>query len=168
MFRQINKATHPLFKVGLIVVLAVMGVNVQAQSKGSSAARADAHAAVQDAPLFREYKGVSIGVAATVVHQKLGEPKEPSDTQDFYTFSEHEMVQVFYDDAHKVKAFSVTFVGDQGDTPNCVSVLGVQGVPNTDGTIYKMVRYAQAGYWVSFNRIPGDSPITTITVQKLR
>jgi len=28
-------------------------------------------------------------------------------------------------------------------------------------------RYPEAGYWVSYNRIAGDKPIVTITVQKM-
>jgi hypothetical protein len=170
-----NNAAEPsprskilVIAAALIVMFLTSALITRAQNARPGAKQVQAHAAGLDAPLFHDYKGIQIGISATVVHEKLGAPKDPSDTQDYYIFSEHEMLQVFYDEAHTVMAFSVTFVGDKDDVPTCAAVLGSQLEPGADGNIYKMVRYAQAGYWVSYNRISGESPVTTITVQRLK
>ena len=39
--------------------------------------------------------------------------------------------------------------------------------PTPDGSMCQLNRYPEAGYWVSYNRIAGDKPIVTITVQKM-
>jgi hypothetical protein len=37
-----------------------------------------------------------------------------------------------------------------------------------DGSMYKLVRYEQLGFWVSYNRTASDSVvIVTITLQKI-
>jgi hypothetical protein len=37
-----------------------------------------------------------------------------------------------------------------------------------DGSIRKLVRYLKAGYWVSYNHVGGDEPMTTVTMQKIK
>jgi len=37
----------------------------------------------------------------------------------------------------------------------------------SDGSMYQLNRYEQAGYGVSYNRTAGDKPISTITMQKM-
>jgi hypothetical protein len=46
-------------------------------------------------------------------------------------------------------------------------VLGAEAGAKTDGSIYKLLRYPKAGYWVSYSRTAGSSPTTTITMQKI-
>jgi hypothetical protein len=36
-----------------------------------------------------------------------------------------------------------------------------------DGSLYKLVRYPKAGYWVSYSRTAGNSPIVSVTMQKM-
>jgi hypothetical protein len=35
-----------------------------------------------------------------------------------------------------------------------------------DGSLYKMVTYPRAGYWVAYSRTTGDSPMVMIAMQK--
>ncbi|MDT4951929.1 MAG: hypothetical protein QOJ02_67 [Acidobacteriota bacterium] len=37
-----------------------------------------------------------------------------------------------------------------------------------DGSIRKLVRYLKVGYWVSYNHVGGDEPMTTVTMQKIK
>jgi hypothetical protein len=36
-----------------------------------------------------------------------------------------------------------------------------------DGTLYKLVQYPEAGYWVAYSRTAGDAPFTIITMQAM-
>src|SRR5215204_3901267 len=97
-------------------------------------------AAQVEAPVLREYRGVQLGMSQEQARQKLGTPGDVSDRQDFYTFSGAESAQVFYDAQKRVMAVSV----------------------------YKMVRYPRAGYFVVYSRSGGDAPpLVTVTMQKI-
>jgi hypothetical protein len=50
-------------------------------------------------------------------------------------------------------------------TPQQVSGADIDTKP--DGSKYRLVRYPKAGYWVSYSRTAGDTPIVTVTIQKL-
>jgi hypothetical protein len=133
----------------------VTGANQTAQAKG------------EDDPLFSEYKGVRIGMTADEARKKLGEPQDKSDEQDFFVFNEKESVQVFYDKAHKTYAISINYLGGGSDTPAPKGVLGSEIEAKPDGSLYKMVRYRKAGYWVSYSRTAGTDPLTTVTMQRI-
>jgi hypothetical protein len=47
-------------------------------------------------------------------------------------------------------------------------VFGEDFETKPDGSKHKLVRYPKAGYWVSYSRTAGDTPIVTITIQKLQ
>ncbi|MCM3872810.1 MAG: hypothetical protein ND895_19185 [Pyrinomonadaceae bacterium] len=121
----------------------------------------------EEAPLFSEYRSVRIGMTAEEVRKKLNNPNDKSDEQDFFVFGDNESAQVFYDKSHKVFAISVNFLKDAREQPTAKTVFGSDIAPKPDGSIYKMVRYPKSGCWVSFSRTAGDSPLTTVTLQKI-
>ena len=124
-------------------------------------------AAKEDEPAYKEYKGVQIGMTAADARKKLGDPTDKGDKQDFYAVSDNETVQVFYDDEKKVFALSVLYMGaGLASAPNAKAVLGAEAEAGADGRVYKLVQYPKAGYWVSYSRTGGDTPIVTITMQK--
>jgi hypothetical protein len=116
-------------------------------------------------PLLRDYKGVTLGMSAGDARAKLGKPEEKSEAMDFYVFSERERARVYYQDG-KVSAIIATYIGKDGGAPPPASVLGTEIEAKPDGSLYKMVTYPQAGYWVAYSRTPGDSPMVMITMQK--
>jgi hypothetical protein len=120
-----------------------------------------------EAPLFNEYRSVRIGMTTEEVRKKLNNPNDKSDEQDFFVFGDNESAQVFYDKSHKVFAISVNFLKDARELPTAKAVFGSDLAPKPDGSIYKMVRYPKSGCWVSFSRTAGDSPLTTVTLQKI-
>ncbi len=118
-------------------------------------------------PLFREYKGVTIGMPAEECRKKLGTPQDKGEQQDFYAFSDNETAQISYDAQHQVAAIAVIYVGAD-KAPVAKSVLGADLSAKPDGSMYRLVRYPKAGYWVSYSRTAGDSPLVIVTIQKIR
>ena len=120
-----------------------------------------------DKPLYNEYKGVRIGMDTVAARQKLGNPTDKSDTQDFYVFSETESAQVYYNKG-KVIAISVNYVGENSGAPLPKVVLGTDIEAKADGAMHKLIRYPEAGYWVSYNRTGGGDPLITVTMQRIQ
>jgi hypothetical protein len=120
-----------------------------------------------DKPVFSEYRGVQIGMAADDVRKKLGHLKDKGDAQDFFVLSDNETAQIVYDTAHKVVTVSVDFLSGATGVPVPRDVVGSDVPGKPDGSMYKMVRYPKAGCWVSYSRTAGDSPLTSVTIQKI-
>ena len=118
-------------------------------------------------PLYREYRGVTLGMSAADVRAKLGSPEEKSDEMDFYVFSNTERARVYYKDG-KASAVIATYIGKDATAPAPAAVLGTDIEAKPDGSMYKMTPYPQAGYWVAYSRTAGDAPLVMITMQKSR
>jgi len=109
---------------------------------------------------------VKIGWVADEVRKKLGSPANKGDEQDFYMFGEKETCQVLYDKG-QVTAISVDFMNGAKEIITPQQVFGADFDAKPDGSKYKLVRYPKAGYWVSYSRTAGETPIITVTIQKL-
>lgn len=116
---------------------------------------------------FSEYRGVVIGSTADDLRKRLGPPKEKSDAQDFYSFSDNEIAQFYYDSGHLVTAIMITYMGNLNSAPSPKDVFGEDVPANPDGGISKMVRYPKAGYWISYNRGSGSDALLSIAIQKM-
>ncbi|MBD0327057.1 MAG: hypothetical protein ICV68_11530 [Pyrinomonadaceae bacterium] len=117
-------------------------------------------------PLYREYRGVSVGMSVDEVRGKLGKPEEMFDEFDIFVFSDKERARVYYDKDKKARAISITYIGTNGGAPLPVAVLGTEIESKADGSMHKMVTYPEAGYWLSYSRTAGDNPLVMITMQK--
>lgn len=116
-------------------------------------------------PLYREYRGVTLGMSADEVRGKLGKPEEKSDEMDFFVFSDTERARVYYKDG-KASAVIATYLGNDAAAPAPAAVLGAEIEARPDGSMYRMAQYPQAGYWVAYSRTAGDAPLVMITMQK--
>ena len=155
------------FVAGLIFLAATFAFIISATAQTQTARQMGDPAQVTD-PTFRDYKGITLDMTANEVHQKLGAPKETGGGQDFYSVSDKEAVQIFYSNiSQKVKAIAISYLGEGSGAPDCRSILGIDVTPAADGSIYKLVRYPKAGYWVSYNRTGGDAPLVAVTIQKI-
>jgi hypothetical protein len=160
-----------LLTVTAVLLLTVSVVNGQTTSTSSTQGQVATNvnstaskAATPNAPVLTDYRGVSIGMAADDVRGKLDKIKK-GDSQDYLAFSDQESAQIYYDDKGKVTAISIDYFGGNAPTPEAVLGVGIE--PKADGSMYKLNRYPQAGYWVSYNRTAGDKPIVTVTMQKM-
>ncbi len=162
MTRLLRSSNFWLLGRALIVVLgfSIAGVS-QAQTTQKRAALAP-----EEDPVFHEYRGVKIGWVADEVRKKLGSPANKGDEQDFYVFGEKETCQVLYDKG-QVTAISVDFMNGAKEAITPQQVFGSDFDAKPDGSKYKLVRYPKAGYWVSYSRTAGDTPIITVTIQRL-
>lgn len=157
-----------------VILTVATGIDAQQQSPQSqqpatATASSQAPSATQPAltPTYREFKGVRLGMSADEVRRKLGKPKEDGQGQDFFVFSDKERARVYYDSAQKATAIITTFIGKASDAPTPEAVLGQTIQPKTDGSLYELVRYPDAGYWVAYSRTAGDEPLTIITMQAI-
>ena len=181
MNTQIEPTRSPILVIAFAIV-AAFAAAANAQTPSPSPPPADAEAATAAATpaavpasapphatgaVFTNYKGVSIGMTSSESRKKLGSPEDKGDEQDFYIFSSHETAQIFYDAEHKVKAMAITYTGDLDSALTPVQVFGEDIAPNAEGAIYHMVRYPDAGYWVSYSRTAGEDPIVSIAIQKM-
>ena len=147
----------------VVITLAIAGVSL------AQTTRPRPNAAPADDPVFNEYRGVKIGWLADEVRKKLGNPANKGDEQDFYVFAESkETAQVLYDKSTgKVTAISIDFINGAREVITPQQVFGADFDAKPDGSKYKLVRYPKAGYWVSYSRTAGDTPIITVTIQQI-
>ncbi len=161
MTRLLRSSNFWLLSRALLVVISFMIAGVtQAQTTQKRAL------APEDDPVFHEYRGVKIGWLADEVRKKLGNPANKGEEQDFYMFGEKETAQVLYDKG-QVTAISVDFMNGAKEIITPQQVFGGEIEAKPDGSKYKLVRYPKAGYWVSYSRTAGNTPIITVTIQKL-
>ena len=137
------------------------------QTTGTHSTQAQAANAPADEPLYSEFKGVRIGTSQTEARKKLGNPEDKSKEMDFFSFSDKERARVYYDAKGNATAVIVTYIGKSADAPAAKAVLGTDADARPDGSLYKIVYYPKAGYWVAYSRTAGDEPLTIITMQKL-
>jgi hypothetical protein len=157
----------------LVLILAFSIANGQTSSSPSmqeevatAIDKSVSDSATANVPVFTDYRGVKIGMTSEEVRAKL-EGLKKGERQDFLVFSEGESAQIYYDDQGKVIAVSVDYFGDNSNPPSPDTVLGAALQAKSDGSMYQLNRYPDAGYWVSYNRTAGEKPIVTITMQKM-
>lgn len=152
--REIGIGGLMFFLIGapLLMLLAVFASSVYGQSTK---------------PLYREYRGVHIGMTATETRAKLGEPTMKSDDQDFYVFSTNETAQIVYDNAQKVVTISADYMGGVG-APDSKAVVGEGLLQKPDGSLFRMVRFESEHFWVTYNKSATVVPTVTITIGAMK
>ena len=120
-----------------------------------------------DEPRYTDFKGVKIGVTRDAARKRLGAPQQKDEAQDFFVFSERQRARVYYDSKGAVSAVIVTYIGKSADVPTPKAILGSEVEAKSDGSLYRLVQYPKAGYWVAYSRTSGDEPLTMITMQKM-
>lgn len=151
------------FLIGAILLPLLAGLVANGQTEAKGVRIAKAHAQVQQ-PVYREYRGVRLGMTAAEVRAKLGEPAMKSDEQDFYVLSANETVQIVYNAPQKVVTISTDYAGGVG-APDYKSVVG-EGLllERPDGSLFRMVMYDSERFWVSYYKSASTVPTVTITI----
>jgi hypothetical protein len=146
----------------VVITLTITGVSAAQTAQKTPVTKGDE-------PVFLDYRGVKIGWLADEVRKKLGNPANKGDEQDFYIINEKETCQIFYDKAtSKVTAISVDFSNGATQVITPQQVFGEDIEAKADGSKSRLVRYPKAGFWVSYNKTAGDSPLITVTIQKMQ
>ena len=156
-----NYARGVLLALATILTLLLIGAIAYGQRPSGAATNLSA----TQQPLFSEYKGIRLGMTASEVRAKLGDPTLKADDQDYYVISQTESAQFAYDKAQKVVTISIDYTGP--GSPDYRNVVGASIDQKEDGALYKMVRYETQRFWVSYSRTGGASPTVTITIQKM-
>jgi hypothetical protein len=150
------------------LLLLLSNSNAQTSRRSAAAAAAAAAAAEEESASFKEYRGVQLGMLADEVRKKLGSPKDKGEEQDFFVFGESETAQIVYDQTHKVITISADFLTAGDTVPTAKQIFGSDVEAKADGSVYRMVRFPKAGYWLSYNRTGGSTPMTSVTLQKIQ
>lgn len=120
-------------------------------------------------PVFREYKSVKIGMTDDELKGVLGKADKSDNAGLYYKFSGAESAQIILDADKKVRVISITYAGEKDGAPKVADVFGadakVEAKP--DGSVYHLVEYPQAGYWIAYYRAAGEDPMVIVTIQKL-
>lgn len=152
----------------MLTRVALAGLCLLVASAAATAQTTRKAPASEEGPIFLDYRGIQIGWLADEVRKKLGVPADKGDEQDLYVFNEKEMCSVIYDKTtRKVTAISIDFMNGANSPITPEQVFGSDVETKADGSKYKLVRYPKAGYWVSYNRTAGNSPMITITMQAI-
>lgn len=148
--------------IGLLLLL-LMGTIAKGQ-RAPQLTKASGGVSQIQQPLYKEYRGVRLGMSATEARAKLGEPAMKSDEQDYYVFSASETAQIVYA-AQKVVTISVDYIGGVA-APEVRAVLG-EGtlLQRPDGSLFRMVHYPAERMWVSYNKSATMVPVVTVTMQ---
>ena len=152
------------FAFGVILLL-LLGAIVSGQTKTEAMKVARGHSQVQQ-PVYREYRGVRLGMTAAEARAKLGEPAMKSDEQDFYVFSANETAQIVYTE-HKVVTISTDYAGGVG-APDYKNVVGEDLQQKPDGSFFRMVLHDSERFWVSYHKSASVMPVVTITIGKMK
>jgi hypothetical protein len=119
-------------------------------------------------PVLTDYKGIKIGTTAEEVRDKLGKAKIDDKNGFFYDWDE-ETAQIRLDADKKVMFVSITYSDKNENTPKFTDVFAAEvPVPaKPDSSVYKLVDYPEAGFWLAYSRTAGEKPQVTVTMQKL-
>ena len=153
-----------LYAIGVILLL-LLGAVASGQTKTEAMKVARSYSQVQQ-PLYREYRGVRLGMTAAETRAKLGEPAMKSDEQDFYVFSANETAQIVYIE-QKVMTISTDYTGGVG-APDYKSVVGDGLLQRPDGSLFRMVLYDSERFWVSYYKSASVVPVVTITIGTMK
>lgn len=152
----------------LALVFGVFAVIATAQTTGENMSPKVTE--MKPMPALTDYKEIKIGMTADEVRDKLGKAKIDDKDGFYYQISDEEFAQIRIDKAKNVRLLSITYTDKNKNTPKYTDVFGTEAVEaaKPDGSVYKMIRYPHAGYWVAYSRTAGDKPTVTVTMQKIK
>lgn len=155
-----------LQKATLVFLLVTMGFFSNADCHGIPAAEQSATNFTQD-PVFKDYRGISLGMAADEVRQKLGKPEDQSDAEDTFEPAKGETARIVYSADKKVRTISIMYTDDISKAPKPAAMIGSDVSANEDGGVFKKVDYPDHGFWISYAKIAGDNPMIIIMIQAM-
>ncbi|MDQ3322550.1 MAG: hypothetical protein M3525_09005 [Acidobacteriota bacterium] len=174
--RKENLVMSGFYKAGFALLLsfwltagAAFGQTTGGAQTAAMPSAGEKSAAIVVMPVLTNYREIQIGTTADQVRDKLGKAKIDNKNGFYYQFSDEEFAQIRVDKDKKVRFLAVTYADKNDNAPKFEDVFGkeiaVEAKPN--GSIYHLVSYPQAGYWVAYSRTAGKNPTVTVTMQKM-
>jgi len=173
----------PLKKIfaGNVLALAVCAASTLAQGQTATAPTADTAAKLEQpkaasaaspktttVPAVRTVRDVQLGMSLDDVKKKLGKPDVQDDTGVLFSLSGGDSVQIALDEKKEVKVVAAIYAPGSKIAPSLKDIFGPDAVDAT-GDTYKMERYPDAGYWISYSRSNSqDKPIVVVTMRKIQ
>lgn len=116
---------------------------------------------------FTSLRGLELGMTISQVKEKLGKPDFQDETGLVFELKDGDSVQIGLGPDKNVRTIAAIFSADSETAPSFADVFGPDA-GSVDGDVYKMERYPDAGYWVSFSRTNSkDEPVTVVTLRKI-
>lgn len=118
-------------------------------------------------PVIESVREIRLGMTIDEITAKLGKPEVQDKTGMLFELADGDSLQVGLDPDKKVRTIAAIFTADSKVTPAFADVFGPDaGEP--EGDVYKLERYNEAGFWVSFSRTNSiDKPMTIVTMRKI-
>ena len=153
---------------GFAINAAAQTVSEQSQATAVNVEKTRVATKSTPTPVMTDFQKVAIGATADSVEDLWGRPKVKDSDGFLYELSNSETAQIRIGPDKKVTLIAVTFADGKG-APTLTEVFGEGATPdsNQNGTVYKMVRYPEAGYLITYYAGSGDKAMTTLTIQKL-
>jgi hypothetical protein len=139
-------------------------------ASASAFAQGNPPAATPSGPLASDLKGITIGMPKAEVREKLGKPSSSDKTSMVYKISKIETFQIGLNSKGNVRTVALIYTDEDADAPKFSDIFGPDVPMETkkNGSVYKLVRYPSAGFWIAYSRsIIDKKPLTTITMRKL-
>lgn len=131
------------------------------------AATASAPAKEAAMPMVHSVRDVELGMSVDEVKKKLGKPEVQDDTGLYFSLSGGDAVQIGLDENKHVRTVAAIYAAGSKGAPAFKDVFGSSTEDGT-GDLYKMQRYPEAGYWVSYSRTNSqDKPVVVVTIKKI-
>ena len=170
---NIHEHTGRILVIATAIFFAFSAVSAQTNDQNNSAVATNiqkSESAVKPAaiPYLDNYRDVKIGAAADDVIDKLGKPKFKDDSGFLFDLSKNETLQIKLGPDSKVITVAAIF-SEETAAPTFTDVFGPTATPDprADVSIYKMVRYPEAGFWISYYKGAGKDATVAVTIQKL-
>lgn len=123
-----------------------------------------------NAPLIDDINGITLGMTANEVRDKLGKPDSGNGTSLYYELKNGQQIQLQLDAEKKVTMVAGIYTGAKADAPEFAEVFGPDKTPQPqeNGNVYQRVRYSEAGYWVAYNKVNlEDGAMVIVSLQKI-
>ena len=111
-------------------------------------------------PAMTEFRKAGIGTTVDDLKKAWGKPEVEDKSGFLFELADNQTAQVEIDPDGKVTAIAVTFRDGSG-APKAEEVFGPNEKidPKEGGALFHMVRYPEAGYWVSYSSQGNGKPV---------
>jgi hypothetical protein len=118
-------------------------------------------------PAVDSVRDIELGMTVEQVKAKLGKPDVEDKTGLYFTLDKGDSVQIGLDADKKVRTVAAIYGAGSKDAPSFTDIFGTDAAA-PEGDVYKLERYPDAGYWVSYSRTNSkDKPVTVIMLRKI-